>query len=343
MNILQDLTKILHSISVSLQFSMFLPATLLVVGLTWLLYPDALLIPESWLSLSLAVLTLSYLFYSLNRPFMRILEGYAFPKFPIFKELRERRLFEYAQACYRREECDKEIDKINAEIYRLSREKPRTPELELQIENRKSELHCWESLYKKHDDYLINNYPHDPHKILPTEFGHTMVMAEFYSYYHYGIDIITLWPRFIPTLREKGFTPQLEEAKGVLDFLVNLIFVSGGLWISSLLVFAITGRPIGGFLILFLPIITVILYIAACKAARRWGVMMNVACDLYRFTLCADLNLRQKSLNSLEDEKEMWLGISTFLHATQPDNYDGFDYDIPFPNSFAPSSQRGSS
>jgi len=335
MSLLQDLANVLHSISVSLQFSMFLPATLLVVGLTWLISPDVLLIPESWLGLSLIVLTLSYLFYSLNRPFMRFLEGYAFPEFPIFRELRERRLFQYGQAWHRCKKCEEEAERFTLKLNQLAKTRSHGHVQNSRAKKYKKRRDYWLDLYKQHKEYLTDHYPDDPRRILPTEFGHTMLMAELYSKYHYGMDIVTLWTRFVPTLKNKGFIPYLEEAKGVLDFLVNLLFVNALLWGCSLVIFAITGRAAAGCSTLFLPIAMAIFYIAACKAARHWGTMMNVACDLYRSALCADLNLRQELLKSLADEKEMWQGISTFLHAVRPEDYDGFNYNVPFPTSFA--------
>lgn len=331
MNILQDLTKFLHSLSVSLQLSMSLPATLLVFGVVWMLSPNTLAISEHWSNLGLAIITFSYLFYALNRPFIRLLEGYVWPEFPVLAELRELRRLKYYQAKIRLERCREEIVKLRDKRIQAYKNTSLTPQQKGEkYQEYDRQIEEYEKLKQQHQQNLERYVVH-PDIILGTKFGHIMLKGELYPKYHYGMDIVTLWTRFLPTLKTNEFTPYLEEARAILDFLVNLIMVSIGLWVLSIFVFAWTGRIVVGSLIVLLPISIAIFYVAACISARRWGIRINTACDLYRYELHKALHLPPPTDQSLKAEREMWEAISDFIASTNPSEDGKFNYSKLFP------------
>jgi hypothetical protein len=319
------IADVIRSLASSLQLSMLLPATFLVWGLIWLLEPSGLNLSNGLLSLfiGLSVITVSYLLHALNMPIIRGFEGYMLPDSPPVRALRACQLYKFYRHHHLIYKYQQKINCIKALENKWQFHWELSPERDRQLERWRR---GWLDLISHQRERLEERYPPTPDRVLATGLGNAIAAFELYPERRYHIDIAHLWPRFVPILVEKKYASFIEGEKAILDFLVNLLLVSGIIWIVAAGVFARTGRVSVGMLFFSLPLSAYLIYKGSCVAATNWGTTVKSAFDLYRFELKKILNLRIPEGAELPEERTMWKGISEFLAYGRLDNFDGFDY-----------------
>src|SRR5689334_5778060 len=146
----------------------------------------------------------SYILISINRPLIRMLEGYTFPLKSI-SSLKCRQIDRYKR-------LKKEIREIEESWDVLERG---DPELFLDVQRKRSEK----------IQMLANHFPDKSDLILPTSFGNVIRAFEAYSRILYGIDSIPGWPRLIRVMDERD-DEQINGSKALLDYYLNLFYLS---------------------------------------------------------------------------------------------------------------------
>jgi len=117
--------------------------------------------------------------------------------------------------------------------------------------------------------------------LMPTQVGNVLKAAEQYSYYHYGLEAITVWPRLWVLLPEP-IKQELSIARLNLERAVQLI--AWGILFWGWALFALWAIP----LLLVLPIgflIMIVGYYRAIQMAKIYGNLIRTAFDLHRFDL----------------------------------------------------------
>lgn len=318
------IADVIRSFASSLQLSMLLPATLLVGGLIWLLKPSALTAENDLpIAIGLTVITVSYLLNAFNMVIIRAFEGYIMADLAPVSALRAFQLEQFYHHHHRIYEYQQRINRIKELENKWQLRRELSPERERQLEKWQR---GWLDRIWHEKERLEERYPPTPDRVLATGLGNAIAAFELYPERRYRIDMAHLWPRFVPTLLEKKYATFIESEKAILDFFVNLLLVSGIFWVVAIIVFAFTGRPEVGLLLLPLPILAYLLYKGSCVAAANWGTTVKSAFDLYRFELKKALNLQLPDRAELSDERAMWQGISEFLAYGRLENFGGFDY-----------------
>jgi hypothetical protein len=320
------IVDVLRSVASSLQLSMLIPAIFLVGGLVWLLIPSVIT-GNTVVAISLPVITVSYLLNAFNMVIIRALEGYIMADSAPLRVLRAYQLQRFYRHHHRLYQYKQNI----AGIEKLENEWQHKRRLS---HSRQKHLEQWQRGWKdriSHEqERLGERYPPTPDRILPTGLGNAIAAFELYPERRYRIDMAELWPRFVPTLLEKRYAVFIESEKAILDFFLNLLLVSGIIWVASVIVFACTGRLEAGLLFALLPFSAYLLYKGSCVAATNWGTTVKSAFDLYRYELKKALNLQLSEGAELSDEREMWRGISEFLAYGGLENFEGFDYTLMY-------------
>lgn len=315
----------LRSIAVSLQLSMLIPATLLVVGITWLIYPTLLTDDAVWV-VAFLVITISYLLNAFNAPIIRLFEGYIGMDSVPFRVLRENQLRQFYRHHHR---VYRYVKTIN-EIAMIEHEWEHDAKL---TDQRAREIKRWQQALRDRAAHELERlelrYPPTPDRILPTGLGNTIAAWELYPERRYYLDGVNLWPRFAPVLLDKKYGTFVESEKDIFNFLLNLLLVSLIIWPGAFIAFALTGWPLAGLVFLLMPIFGYIVYRGTCIAAVNWGVTFKVAYDLYRLDLQKALKLKLPKRAKLSDERAMWRGISEFLVYGRLRNFKEFDYVTP--------------
>jgi hypothetical protein len=158
--------------------------------------------------------------------------------------------------------------------------------------------------------FAVENFPDEEGWVLPTRFGNIFRSIEVYSRVIYGLDAIPALPRLQAVLPDQ-FKKQLGEAKSLLDFFVNLIFV-GIVTTILCLILAFWTRHLTN---IWLIVVGIVLwagsYRASLVAIGQYGVHVKTGFDLYRGELAKQLGL-QLPQNALR-EREMWELVSKLL------------------------------
>jgi len=323
--LLSRITEVIRSLAVSLQFSMLIPAMLLVGGMLWLVSPNVLTTDTATaVIIGAASLIISYVLNAFNMPIIRLFEGYIMGETPLAYALRT---FEMATFHRHHKRVREYTDKVNVITRKENTwvySKVLTPSRQLALNRWKD---GWQSRIDHECERLEERFPPFPEYVLPTSLGNAIAAFEHYPRHRYGIDMIRLWPRFVPTLLENKYASFIESEKAILDFLVNLLFCAILIWPVALYEFALTGRDQVGITLLAIPMAAFIVYKGACVAAVNWGYTVKSAFDLYRFDLRRALHLKINQDNTtLSTERAMWQGVSEFLAFGSQDNFEGFDY-----------------
>ena len=219
------------------------------------------------LPLAILAFVLAIFLQSLNREFIRLLEGYWSPKGlrrwltgpqrKIFKELRGK--YEYL----RRERDEHRINKPSEGF-------PQDKELQ------KVALR------------LANNFPSKENLVLPTSFGNTMRAYEDYPRVIYGFESIQGWSRVQPLMPDKSLE-LLTRIRAPLDMWVNIFYLSaivmlGGCFLPFI---NLQSKPFwfAGMAVVF----AIISYRRARSSAERYGEFIKAMFDLYVPELCKKL------------------------------------------------------
>jgi len=328
------LTTLFNQIAKSIQLSTLIPATILVLCNMVFVFPALNLgiganIPEIGL-LILTAITISYLLWQLNGPFIKLVEGYSFKdtrvgQWMIGRQDRKLRLIEknLRESKNGIEEADNWLENVLALEYYGKRsamvEDPRYHRVTAIKQN-------WEIIYLENLEVLRNHFPSEKHRLLPTEVGNTLAAFEQYSQKRYGIDSISVWPRMVPILGKNGFASYVEREKASFDFLVNLLVM---LVILSLEFIGLSLLQLSAKWLLWLVITVPMAYLAfktLTTNALYWGDMVKVAFDLFRHDLREALLFRTP--DSLEEEKQIWEEISAFIAGNEPPQRQFMDYGL---------------
>lgn len=142
---------------------------------------------------------------------------------------------------------------------------------------------------------MRHRYPEEEQRLLPTALGNVLRAAEDRAGKRYGLDAVVVWPRLYRIL-PRDMTTALAEHGSQLDFNVRLtatLFLS--IAVQIVVFIHQPAQLLAHPLWLLLPggtlLVALISYRAAVSAAEGFGVMVEVAFDLYRFELFPALHL----------------------------------------------------
>lgn len=156
----------------------------------------------------------------------------------------------------------------------------------------------------------VERYPDDEEWVLPTRFGNTFRAIEVYSRVVYGLDAIPAWGR-LQAVMPDHFREQLAEAKAQLDFWVNLI-ITGGVSVALYGGLALWKSALPAIWLPFsAALLTCATYYFALSGLAQYGVYVKSAVDLYRDALAKHLGLELP--RSAEAEREMWQLVSRVM------------------------------
>ncbi|HEX8670661.1 MAG TPA: hypothetical protein VF710_02180 [Longimicrobium sp.] len=329
------LAAISGSFSRALILGTFFPVTVFVLcGLLFvvpflpgevpLLAPLAQLDPGWKMALvTLVILLLTGLLYTLNTPLIRLYEGYPWQrswlgKRAIARQARRRAWAESKRAAVR--DLISEIKEANrAEAVRRkaqrkqaagSEAEPRepAPEVASPPDPTFAELEIWRSRLGQR---VTSEYPGGA-LVLPTRLGNVIRAFEEYPRAVYGISAISLWPRLIAVV-DKDYKPVLDEAKASLDFMINASFLSGLLSASIFVAGLVVPERIhwvSWLLQLSLAALAArLFYVASIGQATAWGAQVKSAFDLFRWDLLKKLGYERPGITP-EAERELWQQIS---------------------------------
>jgi hypothetical protein len=266
-----------------------LPATIFLAYLTFALKLDLFALgPVSGFSVEalgragLGVVMIALGLLLLNRPFVRILEGYyKLNPLRLLKPLNEKRFQKIARP-------------VDSEWAALE---------QAWQGNRDARPSAG---FGESAALAASSFPHRQELILPTRFGNTYRAYEVYPAVIYGMDAVVLWPRLI-CLIPPFAQEQLQESRAKLDFHVNM------LWLSFLATI-ITLLPLHDWhLWRSAPpaIFLVMLWYLLPASARAWGISFTSMFDLYRTQLANGLGLALPK--TLEEERTMWREVVRFM------------------------------
>jgi hypothetical protein len=259
------------------------------------------------LALATSVIFLAYMVNALNYVLIRLLEGYP---------LREQFPFDWLQVYNRRQLAKKdercfvdlpdqiaglETDIVGMENNNPQREKTRQRQTDLMIQQL--------TLAQQ----LLYYYPQDPLRVLPTDFGNVIAAAEEYPFRLFGMEAVLLWPLLTPTLTKNGYAKFVEQAKAVLDLLLNsliLVVIFGTLRFVCGFAFTGLSAPLGVELAFTGGIVACLLWLST-RAAFGWGYTIRTAFVLHRRELRQALGLKAPA--SYDEEVSMWKQVSSFI------------------------------
>lgn len=214
---------------------------------------------------------------ALNRPVVRLLEGY-----PLIRATGKKRV-RLRSAMIRRFET--RFDALTAQLDDEAIEDPSQAARELQ-----------------------EDFPAARDLILPTAFGNVMRSFETHPRRRYGLDGIAVWPR-IELLLSESELETIADGQANLNFFVNNIIVVTlvGVLIAGDAIWHASGVIVGAaqFLaaIFIAALIGLASYRGAIQAAKVWGDGVRAAFDVHRLDLYAKLGVRIPV--SPEDEIEV--------------------------------------
>lgn len=246
--------------------------------------------------LSIIVVTLTGVIYSLNNPLIRLYEGYPWRRsaFGRRRERKYREMLEHALALQARLVTARDSMAGSVEKKRVQRS---LNELSL---------------------YLASSFP-GKDVVLPTRLGNVIRCFEEYPRGQYGMSAIPLWPRLVAKI-EKEYAAVTDETKTSFDFFLNCSFLASILAALAALAGVKAGIDAGRAMAAagwILPSLVFLLlaygsYVASVNAAAAWGVQVKGAFDLFRLPLLKQLGY-EYTFKSLEEEREVWRKVTRQL------------------------------
>jgi len=166
---------------------------------------------------------------------------------------------------------------------------------------------------------LNTQYPDRSAKVLPTRLGNVIRSFESYPSRQYRIQTITVWPRLVACM-DKDYAEQIGNMKSSFDFTLNGSFLSALLAVLILAVHltfpvglaTLRVWPLVALEIVILLLVSYGFYLAAISRASSWGMVVKGAFDLFRWKLLESLGYRYRP-ETLDEERALWEWISTRL------------------------------
>jgi len=318
--LLNTLSNAINQIAKSVQLSTLLPAAIfLLINILYIFPAIGVIVEENApLQISLLILAIvgfSYILWLLNPRFIELLEGYPFlhEKFGQKWIKKQKDRLEIIRKGL--EQCHEQLDLadhwLNTILPARYHQNPDglfNDDNYLRIKSRQAQ---WNLIKSRLMAEYHNHFPPDPEYILPTRLGNTIAAFDSYPEIRYGIDGPTLMPRLTPILDKNGFSIYIQHEKSAFDFLLN-IFVILCMLIFECLVLFLMQFELKWFIasLIALPFL-VMAYYTLIDNAVIWGDTVKVAFDLYRHDLRKALLINIP--NSLEEERNQWQQVSSFL------------------------------
>jgi hypothetical protein len=236
---------------------------------------------------TLSSVVLAILLTAINRPIIRLLEGYG-----RFNPLKLRLPLV-------RRHFKRSIAPLYAEAKRVEEARTQDPLAKPTVAD----------FSKKLAD-AVRAYPDREDLLLPTKFGNVYRAYEVYSRVVYELDAIPAWPR-IEMLLPSRVQDQIRDARAPLDFTVNLLLLSLISIVVSL------GEDIAwrSGIRVYIYVIPVLLiaysWFMLPNTAHQWGEVVRSIVDLYRDRLARALGLRLPE--NPDEERRMWREVSRMM------------------------------
>jgi hypothetical protein len=282
----------------SFAIGFLLPATALGIALFGLLAAFgiegrilALLKEKDVVGVTLALVALWLLaiaLMALNRPIIRLLEGYGSLNPFRLKVNKQRAIFDTLHQ--NAAASDSQID--------LAERAGRAPDPADVQTNMNALLR------------LASDFPDQRWWLLPTKFGNVLRAFEVYPRVIYGLEGVQGWSRLLAVI-PTDYREAIEQAKAQTDFWVNL-WLGSTICLLTYFVLAILYKSLP---YPWVPIVAIVAAIIAAgwarEMARGWGMLVMSAFDLFRGDLCRKLGFSMP--RSVEKEREMWQLVSQVM------------------------------
>jgi hypothetical protein len=230
-----------------------------------------------------AIVLLAFVMLLLNRPLVRILEGYyRFNPLRLLTPLSEWRF-------------NKRAKPANEEWERLEGAWGR---------NENAEPADW---LEDKGKIAASAYPDTPRLLLGTAFGNAYRAYEIYPMVLYGMDAVVLWPR-LSTILPRAAQAQLQDSRARLDFHVTLFWLSAAATITALAATPTWCRSVQAAPPFILALIE---WFSLPAMARSWGISFASMFDLYRRPLAASLGFEIPA--TMGQERQMWYDINRMM------------------------------
>jgi hypothetical protein len=234
-----------------------------------------------------AITFLSILLLALNRPIVRLLEGYG-----------GLNPFKLLLPCRRRIYL-KEIQPLLEEDTRLDEARKTNADAESEIPNFAARL------YK-----AVQLYPDKPEYVMPTSFGNVMRAFEVYSRVVYGLESVQGWNR-LQLLLPKQVAEQVRDSRAMLDFIVSILALA----VAILVIYAVAAWQAHALPVQVVPLAAALSAVLAWSylpdAAMQWGETVKSVFDVQRHRLARDLGLEVPP--DPVEEAEMWRAASLMM------------------------------
>jgi hypothetical protein len=296
-----------------------LPTTFLavfVIALSWSGAPSK---PPSWtrllasardlkpgeaVLLFIVILLVGLLGQPLQRPLVRLLEGYwvQHPRVPAWlgiaacrgQQRRFSKLWQLASTDPPGEQDTPtgEIDRAYKSYYQLRARRPGHSDPDYQQVWRAFEIRR----YRAAGARLHSRFPPPPEppsipeeRILPTALGNTLRAAEDTAGQRYGLDSVTLWPALY-TVLSPAVKEAVDDSRNQMDIAARFCAVLVGCALAAAIMLWRYPLWMIGFIAVTL-LGARFAYLAAVSAAEGYGVMIGLAFDRHRFDLLTALHL----------------------------------------------------
>jgi hypothetical protein len=172
-------------------------------------------------------------------------------------------------------------------------------------------------------DRMQRDYPprEQPDQVQPTRLGNILRNAELYPADRYGLDAVVVWPRLYPLLPDR-MAGAVAAAKADVEFQLITATLAGAFAVAGTVILVATGAPgwaaqaclWGGAGLAYLC------YRGALGAARRYGIQVKVAFDLYRAALLRQAGLAgDEPLEPAAEEKAFQSLATWWYRGLAPD------------------------
>jgi hypothetical protein len=249
------------------------------------------------------VLLAALLLQPLQRPLVRMLEGYwaESPHCPAWLGMtarhgQRRRYAKLSGLAFRDFPCENDQPQ-GLDGYYVSHAKDSGRPLQ---EWRAHEMHRnWMATIRLHSRFPAEE------RILPTALGNALRAAEDNAGKRYGLDTVTVWPALY-TVLSPAVREAVDDQRNQMDVSARLsVVLSLCALASAIMLWRYPYWLLGSLVVTLL--IALFAYRAAVVAAESYGVMIRLAFDRHRFDLLAALHLPQPADSAAESESNQQL------------------------------------
>jgi hypothetical protein len=238
-----------------------------------------------------SVVLFSIVLLAINRPLVRLFEGYG--RWNPFRLLFERSKKQKFRECV--EPILNEMERIDMALASMEDATPR-------IDDFAAKLYRAALLYPDKESW-----------VLPTKFGNAMRASEVYPRVVYGIDGIPMW-RHLTMIIPKQVDEKLKDARSILDFTLNMLALAIAMLIAYCAMAGCAMASRMPFDLVQVGIaVAVASVIAICwvllpEVAVQWGFNVKAVFDLNRQRLARQLGFRLPQ--NAAEEFEFWQNVS---------------------------------